>query len=250
MEKHIWLLLSLILALWISGPAQAQNQVDHSPYALLLKHHVVGSRVNYDGFKKDEALLDQYLAHLGTVKPATLSRNEAMAFYINAYNAFTIKLILSKYPDLNSIKELGSFFSSPWDKKFISLGGHKISLDHIEHEILRPQYKDPRIHFAVNCASKGCPPLRNTPYTGRDLNRQLDEQTTAFINNPKRNFFREGTLFLSKIFRWFREDFNDNPAAFVRQYARGDLKRTLDRAAQGGAKIKLSYLSYDWSLNR
>ena len=245
MKRYIWVLFILLLS--APFPSSARATVDHGLYAQLLKKHVVEPRVDYHGFKRDESLLDQYLDQLSAVRPASLSPNEAMAFYINAYNAFTIKLILTKYPDLNSIKELGSFFSSPWDKKFIPLGGHRVSLDHIEHDILRPRFKDPRVHFAINCASKGCPPLRNTPYTGEELHRQLEEQTIAFINNPQQNFFKDGTLFISKIFKWFKEDFNHNPEAFVRQYARGELKRTLDRAPGGS---KLSYLPYDWSLNR
>ena len=234
------------LVLWFPVQCLAAD-VDHGIYGELLEKYVVKHRVNYAGFQREEARLDQYLDRLSAVDPDQLTRNQAMAFYINAYNAYTIKLILSKYPELNSIKELGSFFSNPWNKKFIPLQGRTVTLDYIEHEVLRPRYKDPRIHFAINCASKGCPPLRNTPYTGLDLERELEEQTRAFINDPSRTFFRDNTLFVSKIFDWFGEDFDDNPEAFVRRYAEGELKAALDNAR---GNIKIAYLSYDWSLNR
>ncbi len=204
--------------------------VDNSIYKALLAKHVNKGKVDYDGFKKDQAVFDQYLAALSKTDPNALTRNHRFAFYINAYNAFTIKLILTRYPQINSIKELGSFFSSPWSKNFFSLGGWEVSLDYIEHEVLRPQFKDPRIHFAINCAAKSCPPLLNRPYEGDILDRQLDEQTRAFVNTPRSTFVKDNTLFISKIFDWFEEDFNDNPLLFIHQYADKDLKSALDKA--------------------
>ncbi len=246
LKKLLAVALVLPALVFTSNIALAAD-VDHSIYNQLLQKYVHGHRVDYSGFQREETVLDQYLDQLSATDPATLTRNQAMAFYINTYNAFTIKLILTQYPDLNSIKELGGFFSGPWSKEFIPLNGRTVTLDYIEHEVLRPRYKDPRIHFAVNCASKGCPPLRNSAYTGADLERQLDEQTIAFINTPDRTHFKDNTLYVSKIFDWFGEDFNDNPEAFVRQYAQGELKRALDGAV---GRIKVSYLSYDWTLNR
>jgi len=221
--------------------------VDNAIYKGLLAKHVKKGKVNYDGFKQDQAVFDQYLEILSNTDPKALTRNQRFAFYINAYNAFTIKLILSKYPQINSIKELGSFFSSPWGKKFISLGGWNVSLDYIEHEVLRPEFKDPRIHFAINCAAKSCPPLLNQPYEAETIDMQLDEQARAFINNKRNTFIKGDTLFISKIFDWFDEDFNDNPLFFVRQYAEKDLKAKLDEI---GTKPKITYLHYNWSLNR
>ena len=125
--------------------------------------HVENGVVDYGGFQKDEKQLDQYLAQLGRITTEKLSSPERMAFYINLYNAWTIKLILTRYPDIESIKDTGSLFSSPWSKKIVVLENKKVSLDHIEHDLLRPQFKDPRIHFAVNCASKSCPPLLENP---------------------------------------------------------------------------------------
>ncbi|WDP93231.1 MAG: DUF547 domain-containing protein [Desulfobacter sp.] len=238
--------LGLALGLATASPGLSAG-VDNRIYAQLLKAHVKKGRVDYGGFKREEALFDQYLKILSDTDPKALTRNHRFAFYINAYNAFTIKLILSEYPEVNSIKELGGFFSSPWSKKFISLGGWKVSLDYIEHEVLRPEFKDPRVHFAINCAARSCPPLLNRPYQGERLERQLEEQTRAFINNKRSSFVKEGTLFISKIFDWFEEDFSDNPLLFIRQYAGERLRAELDGA---GPEPDITYLYYDWSLNR
>jgi hypothetical protein len=238
--------IAFFTALLLLTPAVVPaNGVDNSIYEGLLAKHVKKNRVDYDGFKRDEAVLDEYLGILSAVDPGTLSRNHQFAFYINAYNAFTIKLVLSRYPEINSIKEIRSFFSSPWSKKFISLDGWTVSLDYIEHEVLRPQFKDPRIHFAINCAAKSCPPLLDRPYEGETIETQLDTQTRSFINRS--TFIKDNTLFISKIFDWFSDDFNDNPLMFVRQYADGRLKADLDTA---GSEVKIKYLHYNWNLNR
>ena len=240
------LLTCFLLVALVLSPSKAAA-LDNSIYATLLLQHVKGNRVDYDGFKRDEALLDDYLAILSAADAKSLSQNQRFAFYINAYNAFTIKLILTKYPGINSIKEIGSFFSNPWSKKFISLGGKTVSLDHIEHDILRPSFKDPRIHFAINCASKGCPPLLNQPYEGERLEAQLNTMAKRFINDPKRTFLKENTLFVSKIFKWFEEDFKGGPLLFIRQYADDEFRAELDAAGPG---VKFTYLNYDWTLNR
>jgi len=244
--RYILTLLLTALCLMSPGTLLATG-VDNSIYAQLLEKYVKKGRVDYEGFKQDQDLLDQYLAVLSGTDPDTLTRNHKFAFYINAYNAFTVKLILTRYPELNSIKELGSFFSNPWSKKFISLGGWTVSLDHIEHEVLRPEFKDPRVHFAINCAARSCPPLLNRPYEGETLEKQLDAQTREFINNKRSTFVKNNSLFISKIFDWFDEDFNDNPLLFIRQYAGDRLRSELDKA---GPKVKISYLYYDWTLNR
>ena len=233
--------------MFFANPCMATDTIDNQIYASLLKKHVINNRVNYDGFKKDKKLLDEYLAILSHTDTRSLSGNNLYAFYINVYNAFTIKLILTKYPGINSIKEIGGFFSNPWSKKFILLRGRTVSLDHIEHNILRPKFKDPRVHFAINCASKSCPALLNEPYEGKTLETQLDNQSRKFINDKKNNFIKEDTLFTSKIFKWFKEDFSDNPLLFIKRHASGDLKEKLNSS---GENIKINYLNYDWSLNR
>jgi hypothetical protein len=202
--------------------------------------------VDYAGFKREASRLDAYLAQLAAVEPESLSRNERFAFYVNAYNAWTIKLILSGYPGVKSIKELGSLFKSPWKKKFVKLAGQTVSLDHIEHDILRPVFKDERVHFAVNCASKGCPPLYPEPFTGEKLNAQLDDAAGRFVRNPRFNRLEGNTLYVSRIFKWFRADFNDDIIGFFNRYASSEQKK---RIADVQSEIKVKYLDYDWSLN-
>jgi len=201
--------------------------VDHSLYGALLDKYVKDGAVDYRGFKNDEALLDQYLEVLENIEVNSLSRDEQFAFYVNAYNAWTIKLVLSAYPGIKSIKDLGNIFKSPWEKKIVRINGDIITLDDVEHRILRAKFKDPRVHFAVNCASKSCPPLVSTPYRGSTLDQQLDESTRAFVNDPKSNYLKGDNLYVSKIFKWFPEDFNSDIIGFVVQYAEGDFKRAL-----------------------
>lgn len=227
-------------------PAGAGAVVDHAIYAQLLHRYVHNGQVNYDGFKQDESKLDRYLAVLEAVDPQDLEKNEQFAFYANAYNAWTIKAILSKYPQLSSVKELGIFNTGPWKKKIVRLNGQVLSLDDIEHDILRPRFKDPRVHFAINCAAYSCPPLRADPYVGSRLDAQLDEATRAFINNPDRNYLEGDTLYLSKIFKWFAEDFDRDPVAYVLRYADGSFKSELSARR---TSLRVKYLTYDWSLN-
>ena len=230
----------------LAAPAWPGATVDHTPYAELLEKYVKNGVVDYQGFKKEETKLNQYLSTLEKTDVKALPKNEQFAFYINAYNAWTIKLILSDYPGIKSIKDLGSFFKSPWKKKIARINGKVITLDNIEHDILRPRFKDPRIHFAVNCASKSCPPLRSEPYQGDVLGQQLTEMTEAFINDPEYNRLEGNTLYASSIFKWYAEDFNDDIVGFFLKYAKGEL---LEQLKQNQKQIKVKYLDYDWSLN-
>ena len=230
----------------LAVPAWSGVTVDNVLYAELLGKYVKNGVVDYHGFKNEEAKLDRYLKVLEETHPEALPRNEQFAFYINAYNAWTLKLILTGYPGLKSIKDLGSIFRSPWKKKIARIDGKVLSLDHIEHEILRPQMKDPRIHAVVNCASKSCPPLREEPFQGAILDRQLEEQFRAFINDSSRNRLEGNTLYVSKIFDWYAEDFGGDLTGFFLKYAEGDLKRRLEA---NRANIKIKFLKYDWSLN-
>jgi hypothetical protein len=226
--------------------ASADSSVSHSLFRELLHQYVAEGRVNYAGFKSEEAKLDRYLDRLQDVDPNALSRNEQFAFYINVYNAWTIKLILTKYPGIDSIKELGIFNTGPWKKQIVRLNGKTVSLDHIEHDILRPRYKDPRVHFAINCAALSCPPLRSEPFVAEKLDRQLDDATRAFINNPASYRLEGRNLHVSRIFKWFSEDFNDDPLSFYLKYANPQLKKKLENIPE---KINIEYLAYDWSLN-
>ncbi len=244
-EVYIGALLCFLI-MGLTTTALAAQGVAHSLYAGLLKKYVKGGVVDYKGFKNEEVALDQYLKVLEKTDTKTLPRNEQFAFYINAYNAWTIKLILSGYPGIESIKDLGRFFKSPWKKKICRIDGRIITLDDIEHNILRPRFKDPRVHFAINCAAKSCPPLRSGPYRGGELDQQLDEMASAFINDPSRNRLEGNTLHVSKIFDWFEEDFNGDILAFFLKNAKGELKEQLEVNQE---EIKVKYLDYDWSLN-
>jgi hypothetical protein len=243
------LLLSLYIIIGVTGlQAFASNgrAVDNSLYGELLEKYVKDGKVNYAGFKAEEDKLDRYLKILENVNPESLSRNEQFVFYTNAYNAWTIKLILSGYPGVKSIKDLGSLFKSPWKKKIVRIDGKVTTLDHVEHEILRPRYKDPRVHFAINCAAKSCPPLRPEPFSANILDQQLDDSTRTFINNPKSYRLEGNELFVSRIFKWFSEDFNNDTLNFFIQYATGDLRKELEAKSD---EINVQYLEYDWSLN-
>jgi hypothetical protein len=219
---------------------------DHTLYGELLAEYNRDGHVDYAGLKAEESRLDGYLDKLSKVDPEKLSPPDRFAFYVNAYNAWTIKLILSGYPGIESIKDLGNIFKSPWKRKFVVINGKMMTLDHIEHDILRPQFKDPRVHFAVNCASLGCPPLFKEPFVGSRLEEQLNTATTVFINDIQYNRLEGNTLFVSKIFKWFKEDFNDDVIGFFRQYASAGLKSRID---ERGTNLKIAYLDYDWGLN-
>jgi Protein of unknown function, DUF547 len=242
--------LILSLLFFSVGPPGHVLADDQTPlYSELLQLYVRDGHVDYAGFKKKEAELDIYLAYLASTDPAPMTENDRFAFYINAYNAYTIKLILKNFkngqpPD--SIKDIGTFFSKPWSIKFVTVAGKSYTLDNIEHDILRPVFKDARVHFAVNCASKSCPPLISEPYSGIKLDQQLDSSTRAFINNSKENRLEGNTLYVSSIFKWFKEDFQNDPVVFFEKYAQGDLKKNL--AAQKNL-IEVRYLDYNWSLN-
>ena len=220
--------------------------IDNSIYGELLREHVVDGLVDYDGFKKDEILLDRYLDILAKVDTERLAAPEAFAFYVNAYNAWTIKLILNNYPGVRSIKSIGGPFRSPWKQSIADIDGETLTLDDIEHGILRPRYNDSRVHFAVNCASIGCPPIRSEPYTGIALDTQLNDATRSFINDPGKTYIDGTTLFVSRIFKWYAEDFPEGVIEFVSRYAEGDLRQQLESKKD---TLRVRYLDYDWSLN-
>jgi len=240
------LILMVFIATTGSHMAIADAGVDHVIFGNLLGKYAANGQVDYQGFKSEEKNLDAYLSQLEAVSVDSLGQKEKFAFYTNAYNAWTIKLILGGYPGIKSIKDLGSLFKSPWKKKFVKIHGETLTLDDIEHNILRPQFKDPRVHFAVNCASKGCPPLAASPYTGDKLDAQLDAATVAFINDPEKNRLEGNVLYVSRIFKWFSGDFNDDVLSFFLKYSNRTLKADLLRK---GDDIKIQYLDYDWSLN-
>ncbi len=251
--------------LFVPSEIQAAG-FDHSGWGDLLKEHVrilkdgEASQVDYAGLSAKRAALGDYLNKLSAVKREEFdawSTDEQLAFLLNAYNSWTVELILTRYPDLDSIKDLGSFFQSPWKKRFISLLGEMRSLDDIEHRLIRGsgRYEDPRIHFAVNCASIGCPALRAEPYRGVDLQRQLDEATSLFLRDRSRNLLNGQVLKVSSIFKWYREDFEkgwrsiNSLKQFLADHAE-DLGLTAEEARQLVAgEISIEFLEYDWKLN-
>jgi len=238
--------VALTAAFLAAGASAHAGIVDHALYATLLSRHLHKGSVDYSGFQRDEAVLDRYLDQLARVDSQSLPPDEQFAFYANAYNAWTIKLILSRYPDIDSIKELGSLFKSPWKRKLARVDGQLLTLDQIEHDILRKRFGDPRVHFAVNCASKGCPPLQAEPFTGSRLDEQLNRAARAFVNDSDFNRLEGHTLWVSKIFDWFSEDFEDDVIGFFILFAEPPLK---DRLKKNRDRIRVKYLDYDWSLN-
>ena len=217
--------------------------------------------VDYRSLRKNSKALDAYLADLEDTTPAEhakWSRDERFAFWINAYNAYTIKLIVEEGP-VDSIKDLGGWFSSPWEKKFIPLNafdpegdGKKITLDEIEHELIRPVFKDARVHAAVNCASMSCPPLRAEAYSAEKLDEQLDDQVKVWLRDTSRNKVapKGGDIRVSKIFDWYEDDFGGNDEGVVRWIAEHVADEALaTRLKAGAGDIDVRYLSYDWDLN-
>jgi hypothetical protein len=222
---------------------------DHSGYDQLLKRHVsVKGDVDYRALSHDAPMLALYLESLSKSPPdpSTWPREEQMAYWINAYNAFTLQLIVDHYP-VNSILEISGetslpFFNSPWDQRFIRIGALRMDLNNIEHGILRKKFDDPRIHMALVCASTSCPPLRNEAYRAETLNAQLDNQARRFVNDPGRNRIENDHLAISMIFNWYKGDFNRNHSSVI-----GFIKKHSEIPVKEDASIE--YLPYDWQLN-
>ncbi len=267
--KHSIIVSLLILIFSYSGQAASQGfDHTHGEWSALLKKHVtwqragVTSATNYAGFKQDRAALSAYTAKLAAVKQADYNawtRDQKQAFLINAYNAYTVELIISKYPKLKSIKDLGNVVSSPWSKPLYQLLGKKRSLDDIEHVMLRgaPDFKEPRIHFAVNCASIGCPALRPEAFEASSLNAQLQDQAQRFLKDRTRNRFdrEKDALYVSKIFDWYRGDFEkgflgaSDLEGFLALYA-GSLGLTAaEKKSLIDGEIDVEFTEYNWSLN-
>ena len=253
--------------LWLPVAAIAQP-FDHSHKAwdTLLKKHVVllsgakASQFDYAGMTNDRAAFRAYLGTLSRVSEAQFngwSKPQRMAFLINAYNAFTIEKILARYPNIQSIWDFGKVFGNPFKDEFFTLLGRRFSLDGIEHDTLRKPgaYDEPRVHFAVNCASVGCPMLREEAYVAERLEAQLEQQAQRFLSDPTRNRAAGGKLEVSMIFQWFKEDWSSGYQGIQsrEQYFAKYAKLLSDDPAQqklvAEAKAPISHLEYDWSLN-
>lgn len=259
---------SILLVCWLSffTSCSFANESLHSGFDSLLKKHVISidngasTQVDYAGFMRDKPLLDDYLSSLKKIDQATFdswSDNHQLAFLINAYNAHTIALILTEYPNITSIRDLGSFFSSPWKKEIAPLLGQNRTLDDIEHNLIRGdnKYQEPRIHFAVNCASIGCPALREESYTGEKLDSQLQAQTQRFLADKTRNYVLDDTLHLSKIFSWYGDDFEKgwqgahSVEAFIGLYSDALGLSEMQASKLKSGDMSISFNEYDWRLN-
>ncbi|MDO3695443.1 DUF547 domain-containing protein [Wenyingzhuangia sp. chi5] len=232
-------LLLFVFTLLMSIQNFAQEHVWNQ---LLQKNVDKNGWVNYDGFKNDSIILNHYLTYLDKTKPNdSWSKNKQKAFWINAYNAYTIKLILEHYP-LNSILDIKQNNKNAWEIPFAKVGGKAYTLNFIEHEILRKKFKDPRIHVGVNCASISCPALPNKAFTEKNIDDLLTKSMTNFINDEHRNKITVNKLELSQIFNWFQEDFTQQTdlITFINQYS--NLK------INSGATIV--YKEYNWNLNK
>ena len=263
-----------LAALAFAGAARAEFDHTHAAWTAVLGKHVVlindgtASQVRYAAMAPDRLALKAYLASLSTVTE-TEFRNwdqpRQMAFLINAYNAFTVEKILTRYPNLKSIRDFGNVIGDPWKDRFFKLFGRDAYLNQIEHEWLRKPgvYDEPRVHFALNCASIGCPLLRREAYVAEKLDAQLEDQTRRFLSDRSRNRYNadKNTLEMSKIFLWYKIDWTSGyrglgraqaittPEQFLARYAQlfTDDPAHQQRIAAGRAAI--TYLEYDWALN-
>lgn len=218
---------------------QAQTSIFDS---LLQKNVDKTGRVDYQSLKNNETLLDNYLAYIQNNEPTKdWSSNKKKAFWINTYNAYTIKIILNNYP-LKSIRDIKIDGKTAWKIPFVKVGQKRYTLDQIEHEILRKKFNDPRIHVGINCASVSCPRLWNFAFTEDNIASSLDNLMKEFINNTTRNKISKNNLEISEIFNWFSKDFIKNGTIinYLNTYA----------AIKISEKASIKYLTYDWSLNK
>ncbi len=237
--------------------SRAQEAFDHRPFDRLLRAHVANGLVDYDAF---EAAPDfaGYLRSLAAFDPATLPTAEGLAFWINAYNAYTIELI-NAHAERESIRNINRDFFvirgyGPWQEKLAVVGGTAYGLDHLEQDIIRPEFREPRIHFALVCAAMGCPPLRSEAYTGAQLEEQLEDQARVFLRlSPGKNRVdvANRAVYVSQVFRFrdYEKDFGGSKqgvARFIaRYYPPGPERQLLERAGWS----RWEYTEYDWTLN-
>ncbi|MDZ4749913.1 MAG: DUF547 domain-containing protein [Saprospiraceae bacterium] len=211
---------------------------DHSAWTAELKKHVTAKgNVNYTIWAENQAALDSYLAQLAGTQPlSNWSTNVQLAYWINVYNAYTIKLVLLHYP-IKSLKDIKE--GNPWDHAWINLDGKTYSLNQIEKEIIRPRFRDPRIHFALNCAARSCPPLLNEAYDPARLYAQLTSRTKAFLINPDYNRTDVVPVRISQLFSWYKEDFKPDVISFLNTFITTPLS----------PEALMEYMEYDWGLN-
>ncbi|MGZ8996094.1 MAG: DUF547 domain-containing protein [Rhodospirillales bacterium] len=242
---------------WLANQPAATAAIDHTPWDRLLAAYIVPGSDGITRFayaalaaSAGRRVLDDYVAALGRVQISSYARAEQLPFWLNLYNALTVKLILDHYPVV-SIRDIdispGLFAGGPWGKALIAVEGEPVGLDDIEHRILRPIWADPRIHYGVNCASLGCPNLPPQAFTALASERLLDEGASTYVNHPRGARVERGRLLVSSIYVWFAEDFGGNDRgviAHLRRYAAPPLAQALESVEQ-----RISGHAYNWSLN-
>lgn len=245
-----WTFCLLLLGLASCSISKVQSEatpITHEDFTNLLKKHVdLDGMVDYKGLITDSLKLNAYLTKLAAGHPndKNWSRNEQIAYWINAYNAYTLQIVMRNYP-VESIKDIGGsipFTNTVWDQKFINIEGQVYDLNNIEHGILRKQFVEPRIHFALVCASYSCPPLRNEAFEASSLDSQLVDQAKLFINDGDRNRITTDSANVSKIFSWFSGDFKKTSTSvkdFINEYSEIEISEEVD----------LKYNDYYWNLN-
>ena len=248
------LILFLVLSLGSAsfGAGASSFDPNHPQWGTVLGRFVTTGAVNYASLKREPADLDAYLNRLATIPVAEFAqwpKAERLALLLNLYNAQTLRLILDHYP-LRSIRNIGVLPGAAWKRPIVRWGGKTLSLDQLEHEQIRPVFNEPRIHFALVCAAKGCPPLRAEPYLAAKLDAQLDDQARVFLGTTAKNRFeaKAGVLWLSPIFDWYGKDFGTESAGLIRYvtpYLPADARAELARAT----KVEVRFTDYDWSLN-
>jgi len=252
--KYLLFIIAMMLSISISGQGKNRNV----NFTNVLQNYNHSGLVDYSNLKNNE-IFKYYLMKLIRTNPDTLkSKNEKLAFWINAYNAFTIERILGSYP-IESINDLHRggrilahvFGTTVWDEDFIDINNKKYSLNDIEHEIIRKQFKDPRVHFTLVCASISCPQLRSEAYEGYKLDSQLEDQARIFFADPTKNKFeiKNRVAYLSKILDWYESDFAENDKQllkFVSRYIRTDLRKDIQSNIDSW---EIEYLDYNWDLN-
>lgn len=241
---------------WEAHDPASTRRVDHAAWGRWLNTYL--DTASPDGIFRlaygrvdgpGRSALEAYVRHLAAVPVDSLNRDEQLAYWINLYNALTVQVVLAHHP-VASIRDIdispGWFADGPWGARLLTVAGERLSLNDIEHRILRPLWRDPRIHYAVNCASLGCPNLQPEPYDARRIDAQLDAAARAFVNHPRGVRFDDGALVVSSIYAWFQEDFGGTEQGVIRyllSYAEPPLAERLRRHAGGFDD------AYDWRLN-